>query len=253
MRTNSTNPAIFQGGKNVYGAAVGILMLETSFPRVLGDIGNAATWRFPVMYRVVPDASPDHVVRRRGEGLLEAFISAGRDMVRHGADGITTNCGFLALFQDELATALGVPVATSSLMQVPFVERMLPAGKRVGVLTISAASLTADHLKGTGVAPNTPIVGTDSGRHFSRAILEDEAELDVEASRLDLLDAGQTLLQRHPDIGAMVLECTNMVPYAADLRRTFGLPVYSIYTLLTWFQAGLLPRRFLPQLDDTRP
>ena len=164
-------------------------MLETSFPRVLGDIGNAATWRFPVMYRVVPDASPDHVVRRRGEGLLEAFISAGRDMVRHGADGITTNCGFLAFFQDELATALGVPVATSSLMQVPFVERMLPAGKRVGVLTISAASLTADHLKGTGVAPNTPIVGTDSGRHFRRAILEDEAELDVEASRLDLLDA----------------------------------------------------------------
>jgi hypothetical protein len=77
--------------------------------------------------------------------------------------------------------------------------------------------------------------------------------LDVEASRLDLLDAGQTLLQRHPDIGAMVLECTNMVPCAADLRRTFGLPVYSIYTLLTWFQAGLLPRRFLPQLDDTRP
>ena len=75
----------------------------------------------------------------------------------------------------------------------------------------------------------------------------------MEASRLDLLDAGQTLLQRHPDIGAMVLECTNMVPYAADLRRTFGLPVYSIYTLLTWFQAGLLPRRFLPQLDDTRP
>jgi|GEM_PF-4308656 hypothetical protein len=131
-------------------------MLETSFPRVLGDIGNAATWRFPVMYRVVPDASPDHVVRRRGEGLLEAFISAGRDMVRHGADGITTNCGFLALFQDELATALGVPVATSSLMQVPFVERMLPAGKRVGVLTISAASLTADHLKAQALPRTLP-------------------------------------------------------------------------------------------------
>ena len=156
MRTNSTNPTIFQGGKNGYGAAVGILMLETSFPRVLGDIGNAATWPFPVMYRVVPDASPDHVVRRRGEGLLEAFISAGRDMVRHGADGITTNCGFLALFQDELATALGVPVATSSLMQVPFVERMLPAGKRVGVLTISAASLTADHLKAQALPRTLP-------------------------------------------------------------------------------------------------
>ena len=228
-------------------------MLETSFPRVLGDIGNAATWPFPVMYRVVPDASPDHVVRRRGEGLLEAFISAGRDMVRHGADGITTNCGFLALFQDELATALGVPVATSSLMQVPFVERMLPAGKRVGVLTIPAASLTADHLKGTGVAPNTPIVGTDSGRYFSRAILEDEAELDVEApgsiSLMPRSNAAPTS-SRHWSDGA------GMHQHGALRRRfgrTFGLPVYSIYTLLTWFQAGLLPRRFLPQLDDTRP
>ena len=147
MTTNSTNPTIFQGGKNVYGAAVGILMLETRFPRVFGDIGNAATWPFPVMYRVVPGASPDRVVRQRGEGLLEAFIAAGRDLVRHGADGITTNCGFLALFQDELAAALGVPVATSSLMQVPFVERLLPADKRVGIVTISATSLTADHLK----------------------------------------------------------------------------------------------------------
>jgi len=250
---NADRTTVFQGGKTVYGAAVGILMLETRFPRVYGDIGNALTWPFPVMFRVVRGASPDRVVRQRGEGLLDAFIAAGREMVREGADGITTNCGFLALFQNELSAALKVPVATSSLMQVSSVQRLLPPGKRVGILTISAASLTADHLKGAGVAPETPIVGTDSGRHFSRAILDDEAELDVEASRQDLLDAGETLLREHPNIGAIVLECTNMVPYAADLRRAFGLPVYSIYTLVTWFQAGLLPRRFPPQLDDTRP
>ena len=184
--------------------------------------------------------------------LLDDFISAGKDLIRHGADGISTNCGFLALFQNVLSAALAVPVATSSLMQVPFVERLLPPGKRVGIITISAASLTAEHLKGAGVAPETPIVGTESGRHFSRAILNDEAELDIEASRLDLLDAGNSLLTQHEDIGAIVLECTNMVPYAADLRRKFGLPVYSIYTLLTWFQSGLLPRRFRPELDDTR-
>ena len=76
--------------------------------------------------------------------------------------------------------------------------------------------------------------------------------LDIEVSRMDLLDAGQTLLTNHLDIGAFVLECTNMVPYATDLRQAFGLPVYSIYTLLTWFQGGLIPRRFSPKLDDTR-
>ena len=137
-------------------------------------------------------------------------------------------------------------------MQVPFVERLLPPGKRVGIITISAANLTAEHLEGVGVDPETPCVGTESGRHFSRAILNDESELDIEASRLDLLDVGNSLLTQHEDIGAIVLECTNMVPYAADLRRKFGLPVYSIYTLLTWFQNGLLPRRFQPELDDTR-
>ena len=253
MTTITTNrPNIFLGGKTVYGATVGILMLETRFPRVEGDIGNATTWPFPVMYRGVSGASPDSVVRHRGEGLLDAFIEAGQDLIRHGADGITTTCGFLSLFQDELSKALDVPVATSSLIQVPLVERLLPPGKRVGILTISEAILSSDHLKSVGVDPNTPIVGTDSGHHFSSAILDDKIELDIEVSRMDLLDAGQTLLTNHLDIGAFVLECTNMVPYAADLRRAFGLPVYSIYTLLTWFQGGLIPRRFSPKLDDTR-
>ena len=126
MTTNSPSSTVFPGGKNVYGAAVGILMLGTRFPRIDGDIGNAGTWPFPVMYRVVPGASPDRVVRLQAKGLLDAFIDAGKDLIRHGADGISTNCGFLALFQDEFSAALDVPVATSSLMQVPFVERLLP-------------------------------------------------------------------------------------------------------------------------------
>ena len=146
MTTNSPSSTVFQGGKNVYGAAVGILMLGTRFPRIDGDIGNAGTWPFPVMYRVVPGASPDRVVRLQAKGLLDAFIDAGKDLIRHGADGISTNCGFLALFQDEFSAALDVPVATSSIMQVPFVERLLPPGKRVGIITISAANLTAEHL-----------------------------------------------------------------------------------------------------------
>ncbi len=240
------------GGKTVFGAAVGILMLETRFPRIPGDMGNAATWPFPVLYRVVPQASPDRVVRQRAEGLLPAFIETGRALLRDGADGITTTCGFLSLFQDELAAALGVPVATSSLMQLPLVERLLPPGRRAGILTISAATLTAEHLEKAGINPTTPVMGTDGGREFSRAVLDDEPEMDVELARQDNVAAARTLVERNPDLGAIVLECTNMVPYAADIRRATGLPVYSIYSFVTWFQAGLLPRRFAPHLDDTR-
>ena len=102
---------IASGGKAIYGASLGILMLEARFPRIPGDMGNARTWPFPVLYRVVRDASPDRVVRRRAEGLLPAFLDAADDLVRLGADGITTNCGFPSLFQAELAAEAGVPVA----------------------------------------------------------------------------------------------------------------------------------------------
>jgi Asp/Glu/hydantoin racemase len=232
-----------QGGKAVYGAAVGILMLEARFPRIPGDMGNALTWPFPVHYRVVRDASPDRVVRRGAEGLLDSFVSAARGLVADGADGITTNCGFLALFQDELAAAVGVPVATSSLMQVELVNRLLPPGRRAGVLTISASSLTARHLDRAQIPEGTPIGTTEGLREFTRVILDDEPELDVEAARADNLDAARALAAAHPETGAIVLECTNMIPYAADIRAATGLPVFSMESFVTWFHAGLVPRR----------
>lgn len=240
--TNQSN--IATGGKTVYGASVGILMLETRFPRIPGDIGNALTWPFPVQYKIVRGASPNLVVRHRAEGLLDPFLEAARDLVDLGVDGITTNCGFLSLFQNELAGAVNVPIATSSLMQIPLVERLLPPGKRAGILTISAQTLSEDHLAAAGVPLDTPVVGTESGQEFSRAILEDEFELDLDLSRSDLLHAGEELVNNHDNIGAIVLECTNMVPYARLLQQRFNMPVYSIYSFVTWFQSGLTPRSF---------
>src|SRR5579863_1544616 len=127
---------IAHGGKALYGARVGILMLEARFPRIPGDMGNALTWPFPVLYKVVPGASPARVVFDRAAGLLPAFLDAAAELVRLGADGITTTCGFLSLYQRELAAHAGVPVAASSLMQAPLIERLLPPGRQVGILTV---------------------------------------------------------------------------------------------------------------------
>ncbi|SOB89339.1 aspartate/glutamate racemase family protein [Stappia indica] len=232
-----------RGGKALYGAAVGILMLEARFPRIPGDMGNALTWPFPVHYRIVRDATPDRAVRQGASGLLDAFIAAGRELVADGVDGITTNCGFLSLFQRDLQAALQVPVAASSLMQVPLVDRLLPPGKRAGILTISAGSLTGAHLAAAGCPADTPVMGTEGGREFTRAILDNEEALDVEAARADNVEAAKALLARNPEVGAIVLECTNMVPYAADIRAATGVPVYSIESFVTWFHSGLVPRR----------
>ncbi|MHA1523383.1 MAG: aspartate/glutamate racemase family protein, partial [Alphaproteobacteria bacterium] len=212
---------------------------------------------FPVLYSVVRGATPERVVRQKARGLLPVFIEAARDLVAQGADCITTNCGFLSLFQTEIAAAVGVSVATSSLMQVPMVQAVLPPGKQVGILTISAATLTGEHLTGANVDPATPMMGTDAlagpDREFTKVILGDEMELDVAKAQRDILDAGAELVRNNPDLGAIVLECTNMVPYARALRQTLGLPVYSIQTLVEWLHGAQMPRHFAPEMVDTRP
>jgi len=247
------HPRLAHGGKAIYGARLGILMLEARFPRIPGDMGNAATWPFPVLYRVVAGASPQRVVRERAEGLLGPFVDAARELVRLGADGITSNCGFLSLFQAEIAKAVGVPVALSSLMQAPLVERLLPPGKRAGILTVSAASLTREHLEAAGCAADAPVGGTDSGREFTRVLLGDQPMLDVAAAERDMLEAGAALVARHPAIGALVLECTNMAPYARALAEHVGLPVFDVYNFICWFHAGLAPRDFGPPGSAPRP
>src|SRR6059058_4382685 len=119
-----------RGGFNQYGFTVVILLLDTRFPRIPGDVGNAATFPFPVRYRRVSGADPDLVVRRGAEGLLPAFVQGARALEGEGVGAITTSCGFLAKYQQELAAAVRVPVFTSSLLMVPLVHRLLPAGRR---------------------------------------------------------------------------------------------------------------------------
>lgn len=236
---------VARGGKAIYGVPLGILMLQARFPRIPGDMGNGTSWPFPVLYRVVGGASPDKVVLQGAAGLLPDFISAARELVGLGAEAITTNCGFLSLFQRELAAAVKVPVATSSLMQVPWVQATLPPGQRVGIVTVSAATLTPAHLEAAGAPLDTPVTGTENGREFFRVLIKAEKDdMDVDLARQDVVDAALTLVARHPEVGAIVLECTNMPPYAAAVQEATGLPVYDIYSMVSWFHAGLRPRRF---------
>ncbi len=224
--------------------AVGILMLETHFPRPLGDIGHNETWNFPVHMRAVGGASAQKVVHEDPRALLDRFIQVGRDLVADGCGGLTTSCGFLSLMQDELKDALGVPFASSSLMQIPMIEATLPATQNVGVLTISKESLTVAHLRAAGARGDVPIEGLPRDGAFATAIFDDLPDMDFFACRAEMKAMAQQLVSEHQSVGAIVLECTNMAPYAAEIAQITGRPVYSIVSFLNWFQAGLAPNRF---------
>ncbi|MEO9825166.1 MAG: aspartate/glutamate racemase family protein [Paracoccaceae bacterium] len=226
-------------------APLGILMLESRFPRIPGDMGNAQTWDFPVVYRVVPKATPDQVVLKGAEGLQSHFIAAAKELEAEGVSAITTTCGFLCVFQDALAQAVSVPVVTSSLTQVAGINALLPAGKRAGVLTISAESLSTAHLTAAGVPLDTPI-GAPLG-HFAEVILGDKPEMNIEEAQADNVAAARDLVERHPDVGAIVLECTNMTPYACAIKEAVNLPVYSILSGVNWVRSSLAPSEWFAE------
>ncbi|WP_028225891.1 aspartate/glutamate racemase family protein [Paraburkholderia ferrariae] len=229
----------------VHDLTLGVLMLDTRFPRFPGEIGNGRTWPVPLQFKVVRGATPERVVDRAGEGLLEPFIEAARELVDLGVHGITTSCGFLALFQRELSEALPVPVATSALLQTPLVEAMLPRGRRVGILTFNADALTARHLAAAGVDPSTPIEGMPADSLFRRVFSDsglDDAP-DFAVLKAEMVRAACLLVKRRPEVGAILCECTNMPPFAAAVNAATGLPVFDVVTLIRWFVLGLQPRR----------
>ena len=196
---------------NETGARLGILMLDTRFPRILGDVGHAGSWDFPVRYAVVPGATPEAIVCDDIDPFVQAFIAVGRDLIAEGCTGIATTCGFLALIRPRLAEALGVPVAASALEQAGQIAACLPPGQRVGILTISAVTLSTAHLRAAGVPEGSPVVGME-GSGFARTILGNLPDLDVAQAQAEMVQAAQRLVEAHADVGAILLECTIMVP-----------------------------------------
>ena len=235
-------PAGFEPEKS----PLGILMLNTRFPRVPGDIGNPDTFPHPVRYRVIDMATVDRIVTADGPSgpIMDAFVKAAHDLALEGATCLTTSCGFMAIAQNELASRCPLPMLASSLCQIPLVQSTLPAGRRVGVITIDSRELTAVHFLGVGAPTDLPIEGVEDGEELARVIQNDLTSLDRRKAEKDVIDAGHRLLAKAPDVGAIVLECTNMAPYARALAASVQRPVYDIIGLLDWWRRGLLPPDF---------
>lgn len=212
---------------------LGVVMLDTRFPRPLGDLGNPATWSVPVNVRVVRGIWPDKVVQSAA-GLHagrvgQAFVAVVQALVREGAVAVTTSCGFLVLLQKELQAGVRVPVQTSSLLQLP---RLLAAQRRVGVLTIAAGKLGREHLRAAGVPrerlADVVIQGVDPKSEFATRILGNQPELDLEKARQDVVAAAVALKVREPSLTDVVLECTNMPPYRAAIEEATGLKTWCL-------------------------
>jgi hypothetical protein len=238
---------LLRGGRTVYGQPLGILMLDTRFPRPPGDVGNATTWPFPTQYRIVKGADTSRIMGQEPDPtLLEPFVEAAQELESHGVRAITTSCGFLAIFQRELAAAVSVPVLTSALLQVPLAARLLRPDQKVAVLT-EQPHLTERHFQGVGwSAHDVPVVleSLPPDAVFPTVFIGNSLECDTDVLEQEMVELARRTVRDHPEVGALVLECTNFVPYSQAMRRATGLPVYDLYTLVMWATQGLEGRDF---------
>lgn len=226
---------MIDGGRTLYGFELGVLMLDTAFPRLVGDVGNAETWPFPVRYRIVRGATSRRVVQEPDDALLGLFIDGARDLERDGVRMITTSCGFLAMYQQEIAATVSIPFLSSALLQVPHASRLIGSHRKVGILTMSRSDLTDAHYAGVGCSSaDVPVVVSSfaPGAAFWETYLVGREAVDPDELEAELLELGQDLLTRYPEVGALVLECTNFAPFSPVLRRELGVPVFDLSTLV---------------------
>lgn len=224
---------ISKGGLNIYGIPIGVLCLESYFPKGPGHIKNPTTFNFPVTYKIVKGATVKRVVDQADPTLLKPFIEAARELEKEGVRAITGSCGFLVIFQRELADSVNVPVYISSLIQVPMVHCMLRRDQKVGILAAKKNKLTQEHLRAVG-ADSVPvcIAGMDEQEEFCEVIIDGKRkELDMDRLEKEVLSVVDVLVKENPEMGALVIECTDLPPFAHLIQQKANVPIFDIITL----------------------
>jgi aspartate/glutamate racemase len=240
---------LFQAGPKGqcwYGESIGILILDAHYPCVPGNVGNASTFPFPVRYKVVKDASIERLLTKRDPSLLQPFIDAALELEREGVKAITGACGFMALFQREVSGACRIPVFLSSLLQIPFIIQILSKARRVGVITADSKALTPQHFNSVGITPEMPIAigGMENKTEFRQAVLEERGTLDSEQIKKEVVEVAQKMVKDYPDIGAILLECSDLPPYADEVNKETNLPVFDFITMINYVHTAFVKKPF---------
>lgn len=231
------------GGHTFYGQEIGILMLDTVFPRIRGDIGNALTFPFPVRYYVVKNVfTGKKLPRDADEILLDAFVKAARELEEEGCKAITTSCGFLAGFQEELANAVSIPVFTSTLSLVPMISPMIGKNKKIAIFTERGEFMT-DYLftKSGWNSKEIPVCVCDlpEDSDFNKLVIFDQPEGETAGIKRCIEKMVQRCMEENKNVGAIVLECQNFAPYGSIIQKISDVPVFGINQMIEMIHSAV--------------
>ncbi|MDX8533278.1 aspartate/glutamate racemase family protein [Mesorhizobium sp. VK25A] len=229
-----------RGDAQSYGHEIGILLIACSNPFPPGDVGNASSYRYPVLYETIRSVTIGSLINEGDRSMAGDVIAAALRLQDMGVKAITSDCGYMLHFQDEVAAALKVPVMLSSLLQLPLIASTLAPHASVGIICANASRLTQPLLSLAYPNPTRAvhIVGMEDAPAFRSAILDEEGALDTDAVEAEIVERAKDLVAQHPEVGAILLECSNLPPYAAAVQRATGRHVFDFLTMIDFFQAA---------------
>jgi Asp/Glu/hydantoin racemase len=232
------------GGTANYGQVAGILMLDSTIPRIPGDPGHAETFDFPIRYGVIRDFPFEDLVEIRKDNI-DRVVKAAIDLQTEGVNFVVADCGLFSLFQQDIADALNIPFIGSALNLIPLIAGFLPADQKIGLITGDTRLLKNSHLEAAGADPDRLVIrGMENSEEFNAVVINRGNKLDVEAMQAGVLTAAAELFRSGETIGAVVLECTNLITFRSDIQHHFNLPVFDLVSLMEFFADGYRFRDF---------
>ena len=250
MEYASLTPKDFHGKdvrmnrQSIAGHAIGIVVLETWYPLLPGNVANATSFDFPVRYKILREATVE-MIMRADPLLLEMLLEAGHEFEQEGIRAMVGACGYFANYQAETASALDIPVFLSSLLQVPMISLALKPDQKIGILVANAKAVNQQMLSACGIGEDIPIayLGMEEQPEF-RNILEYGGRFDYDKFEQEMISQAKALVAANPEIGAILLECSDMPPFAWSVQRAVKLPVYDFNTMINWIYSGVVQRRY---------
>lgn len=227
----------------VSGHSIGIIAVDLKYPKLPGNVVNATTYQFPVLYKKV-----EFQIEQLFEGdsnLKEIIIQAAKELEQEGVRAVVGACGFFANFQKDVADALEIPAFLSSMVQLPIIKTGLKTGKKIGIITASGNDITDKMLHDMGVAPEDCYIEDIGSVEGFKTIRYEYPYLDNESIAQTVVQAAKNLVEQHDDVGAILLECSDIPPYAYMVQDAVNLPVFDFITLINWAHHATTQKPYL--------
>lgn len=229
-----------------YGHDIGVLLIDCRTPFIPGDVGNASSYHYPILFRTVPDVTLDRLIEQGDLSLTGKVIETAQALEAAGVTAITSDCGYMMHFQEQVAAAVSIPVMLSSLLQLPFISSLLGPDRAVGIVCANRRRLTDELLEKANPNARIPVhvAGLENCPNFRGPILDETDTLDSEAIEAEVVATAEAMCKSHPEIGAILLECSNLPPYAYAVQARTRRPVFDFLTMIDHVRAAGRRRPF---------